>query len=94
MIVDWDEHKNLQNQKKHGLSFETAQHIFDDPHHLSIQDRHECSEERWQTLGIVGDVVVILVAHTISENINAEMIRIISARKATTHERKQYEEQR
>ena len=49
MRTDWDENKNKLNQKNHQLSFETAQHVFDDPYALSIQDRHEDCEERWQT---------------------------------------------
>ena len=49
-------------------------------------------EERWQTLGLVGEVVVLLVAHTYHEQGEIEMIRIISARKATRQERKCYEQ--
>ncbi|MES9859069.1 MAG: BrnT family toxin [Sedimenticola sp.] len=74
------------------MSFETAQHAFDDPHHLSVQDRHESGEGRWQTLGLVGGVVVLLVAHPHQETLHGEVLRIISARKATQHERKRYEE--
>ncbi len=94
MIIDWDDDKNHRNHTKHGVSFETAQHVFDDPLHLSLQDRFEGGEERWQTIGKIGNVVVLLVAHTVSNQDNEEFIRIISARKATSHERKQYEEHR
>jgi len=93
MIVDWDDKKNKANQAKHGVSFETAQHVFDDPHHLSIQDRYKEGEERWQTLGVVGGIVMLLVAHTHHEKSEEDVIRIISARKATKHERQNYEEQ-
>jgi uncharacterized DUF497 family protein len=54
MRFEWDENKNKTNRDKHGVSFETAQLVFNDPHALSVQDRHECGEERWQTLGLVG----------------------------------------
>jgi uncharacterized DUF497 family protein len=75
------------------VSFETASLVFDDPYHLSIQDRHENTEERWQTLGLVGGVVVLVVAHTYREDgWGDEVIRIISARKATAHERRRYEQ--
>ena len=37
------------NRDRHGVSFETAQLVFNDPHALIVQDRHECGEERWQT---------------------------------------------
>jgi uncharacterized DUF497 family protein len=88
----WDENKNKINLANHKVSFETAQLVFDDPLALSIQDRFENGEERWQTLGLVGEVVVVLVAHTIQEQDGTEIIRIISARKATRHERKIYEQ--
>ncbi len=87
----WDENKNATNKIKHGVDFETAKFVFDDPLHISIQDRHENGEERWQTLGLVNNVVVLLVTHSIVEKNNHEIIRIISARKATKHERNHYE---
>lgn len=94
MQIEWDDKKNTANQAKHGVSFETASEVFDDPLALSVQDRHEEGEERWQTLGMVGGVVVLLVAHTYraSDNETEEVIRIISARKATKHERRRYEQ--
>ena len=87
----WDEKKNPANRLKHHVSFETAMLVFDDPHHLSAQDRHMDGEERWQTLGLVGGVVVLLVAHTHADADGEEVIRIISARKATRRERLRYE---
>jgi uncharacterized DUF497 family protein len=92
MRFEWDDAKNRSNQAKHGLSFETAVLVFDDPHQLSVQDRYEGTEERWQTLGLVGGLVVILVAHTWREQDDLEIIRIISARKATQQERMHYEQ--
>jgi uncharacterized DUF497 family protein len=68
--------------------------VFNDPHALSVQDRHECGEERWQTLGLVAGVVMLLVAHTYTERGDAEVIRIISARKATKREKQRYEQAR
>jgi uncharacterized DUF497 family protein len=91
---EWDEDKNRANRTKHGVSFETARHVFDDPRHLSLQDRHVEGEERWQTLGLVGAIVVLLVAHTYRTQGEAEIIRIISARKATKSERERYEQNR
>jgi len=92
MKFTWDENKNASNKAKHGVSFETARLVFNDPFHISIQDRHENGEERWQTLGLINGLVVILVAHSIYEENNAETIRIISARKATKQERVCYEQ--
>lgn len=92
----WDEDKNLSNQRKHGVSFELAIRVFLDPLHLSVQDRVEDGEQRWQTLGQIGGVAVVLVAHTFTEDgptdEPVEVIRIISARPATRRERTRYEE--
>ena len=87
MEFAWDERKNRINKRKHGISFETAILVFDDPYHLTRQDREVEGEPRCQTIGIVNGVHVLLVAHTESED---EAIRIISARKATHRERSLY----
>ena len=92
-MFSWDEAKNASNQRKHGISFEAAVLVFDDPLHLSRQDRFENGEPRWQTLGMTGGIVLLLVAHTWRESEDGpEQIRIISARRATQQERKFYEE--
>jgi uncharacterized protein len=90
----WDENKNDSNLEKHGLSFETASLVFDDPNALSIPDRIENGEERWQTIGMIENIVIVMVAHTIKlePDSQEEIIRIISARKATRAERQEYEE--
>jgi uncharacterized DUF497 family protein len=93
MRFEWDDQKSKKNSAKHGLSFDTACLVFDDPHAVSIQDRHEHGEERWQTIGLVGQAVILLVAHTCrDEGHGDEIIRIISARKATPAERRIYEQ--
>jgi len=92
MRFEWNEAKNRRNRIKHKISFETAKMVFEDPYALSLQDRFVDDEERWQTLGNVGGNIVVLVAHTYSEAHGEEVIRIISARKATSTERKAYEE--
>ena len=91
-MFSWDEEKNESNRKKHGVGFEMAQFVFNDPLHISRQDRVENGEQRWQTMGIVGSVVLLLVAHTwqVTED-NSEHIRIISARRATRMEKIVYE---
>jgi uncharacterized protein len=88
MRIVWDEEKNRGNRAKHGVSFELASFVFGDPLQMSQPDPCE-SEDRWQTLGLVG------VVHTVKEEENGEEeIRIISARKATKLEREAYEDRR
>jgi uncharacterized protein len=88
----WDEKKSRLNLAKHKISFGTATLVFDDPRAVSRLDRVEGGEERWQTLGLAGGIVVVQVAYTYREDDGEEVIRIISARKATPHERRIYEE--
>ncbi len=90
MVITWDEKKNFSNKKKHKLSFEAAQYVFDDPLHLTRLERFENDEYRWQTIGSVDGIALVLVAHTVSDN--DEQIRIISARRATKKERRIYEQ--
>jgi hypothetical protein len=86
----WDERNNDANKRKHGVSFEIALLVFDDPYHLTRQDREVDGETRWQTIGFVNGIQVLLVAHTVEEADDEETIRIISARRATPQERKIY----
>ncbi len=90
MEFTWDARKDRLNRSKHRISFDTALHVFDDPYHITTQDREVDGEPRWQTIGLVEAHNVILVAHTTDEE--NETIRIISARKATRSERKIYAE--
>jgi uncharacterized DUF497 family protein len=92
MYFTWDDSKCRSNRTKHGISFEVAMLVFEDPHALSTIDRVVDGEERWHTIGLAGGVVVVLVVHTWFEQYGEEAIRIISARKATLQERNLYEE--
>ncbi len=93
---EWDEHKNRANQRKHGVSFEQAAQVFLDPLHLSVQDRIEGGEQRWQTFGLSAGFVLLVVAHTTleldAEGDAREVVRIISARRANRQERQRYED--
>ena len=79
---EWDEEKNLVNQRKHGISFEEASAIFESPV-LSLEDEGHQSEVRERSYGLIGGVVVVCVVHTDRDGTT----RIISARKATRNER-------
>ena len=90
MRFEWDPAKSRANRTKHGVSFEAARLVFDDPRHVSRLDPHERREERWQTLGLIGAGAVLMVVHTYEERDGEEIIRIISARKADPSERARY----
>jgi uncharacterized protein len=91
---EWDEAKAISNERKHGISFEYAVHVFGDPFALVEQDRIEGGEYRWQTLGLVEGVILLLVAHTVQDDDEDEIVRIISARRATRKERTRYDKNR
>ena len=90
MQFTWDERKNWLNRQKHRVSFETAVLVFDDPYHVSRMDREVEGELRWQTIGMAQGMQVLLVAHTVAEADDEEVIHVISARKATPRERSIY----
>jgi uncharacterized DUF497 family protein len=89
---EWNLVKAAANLRKHGLSFETAIRVFADPVALFEQDRIVDGESRWQAIGIVDNFLMLMVAHTVREHDDFEVIRIISARRADRSERKRYEE--
>ena len=94
ILFEWDRSKAEINKRKHGVTFEDAMQVFGDPFALSHLDRVEEDEPRWQTIGMVAEVVILLVAHTVQDDEQEEIIRIISARRATRKERTRYEENR
>ncbi len=91
MRFEWDEEKNQSNYRKHGVNFETAARVFLDPDLVMLQDREVDGEERWQTIGMIEGFLILLVAHTIRDEDDVEIVRIISAREVTRHERREYE---
>lgn len=92
---EWDQSKADRNIKKHHVRFEIAVRVFTDPFALMAQDRIENGEHRWQTIGCVEGFLVLLVAHTIREDMDGhDVIRIISARRADAKERQRYEQAR
>jgi uncharacterized protein len=76
-----------------GISFDLACLTFADPFALTAQDRAENGEYRWRTLGLVEGCLLLLVAHTVADADGTEIVRIISARKATRQERRSYEQE-
>ncbi|MEB3310416.1 MAG: BrnT family toxin [Snowella sp.] len=86
MEFEWDENKNRQNQQKHGISFEEAKEIFQGIYFTSIDDRSNYGEIREIIIGTIRSTIVVTEVYTDRNG----KIRLISARKATPKERKQY----
>jgi uncharacterized protein len=85
----WDDNKAAENHKKHKISFEEAQTVFTDQNARMIFDpEHSTNEDRFVLLGISSSLKLLVVCHCYREN--DMVIRIISARKATKYEQKQY----
>ncbi len=86
---EWDDSKNKSNHKKHGIWFEEARQVFDDPLALRYYDSgHSRSEDRFLLIGESEPHRVLLVVFC---ELNHSVVRIISARKATKKERNGYE---
>lgn len=88
---EWDENKNTENKRKHGLSFETAKEVFYDNNAVLFDDPdHSNDEERFLIIGMTLSLKICIVSHCYRDNEN--IIRIISAREATKNEKKIYQE--
>jgi uncharacterized protein len=86
---EWDEGKNASNRRKHGIWFEEAETVFDDPQARVFEDvEHSESEERFIIIGMSGAARVLVVVHCLRES--ESTVRIISARRATRKERTFY----
>ena len=87
---EWDDSKNKANRRKHGVWFEEAQQVFDDPRAIMFSDpEHSAKEDRFIMLGVSGSGRVLVVVHC--ERDEGNVIRIISARKALGKEVAKYE---
>ena len=90
MRFEWDTEKARRNLKKHGVSFDEAVTAFYDPLSATFDDPdHSDDEQRYITVGFSSQERLLVVGHTE----RGEIVRIISARRATAHERKKHEEQ-
>ena len=88
---EWDEAKNRANARKHGIDFDQASRVFFDTLHVcSFESIHD-GEIRLQSVGNVAGLDLILVVHVDRDEHDVEVIRIISARRPTKHERRSYE---
>ena len=88
MVFEWNEEKNILNQRKYGISFETTAYVFTDENYIEMYDfEHSINEDRYIAIGRVGDVLFVVFTE------RKEKIRLISARLATEAERRLYYDQ-
>ena len=91
MVFEWDDSKDVRNQKKHGISFGESISVFDDPDALSLYDvSHSDDEDRWVTLGLSVKGNLLVIVHTSRKHLDVERIRIISSRRADKEEEISY----
>ena len=91
MVFEWDENKNLINQKKYGISFDDARSVFYDDSAILFDDPdHSEYEDRFLIIGMSNIKGICIVSHCYRDT--DDRIRIISARTATKSERKIYEQ--
>ena len=87
--IEWDENKNRANRHKHGISFEEAETVFADDYALLIADpEHSDNEDRFILLGMSSSLRIMVVWHCY--RVQDDVIRIITARKATREEQDGY----
>ena len=89
---EWHPGKAASNWRKHGVEFNSAATVFQDPFALSVHDQHHSqTEERWVTTGESRYGQLLVVVHTFRQTGDRITVRIISARPAGRNERRQYE---
>lgn len=94
MLVEWDECKDIANRKKHGLDFDSTTGVFMDPLSLSKLDERFSDEERFVITGESNGLLIVVVYTFRESNDGEEIIRIISARKASPQEARRYQTNR
>lgn len=87
MKFEWDDNKNVENIRKHGIDFRDVVDMFEYPMLTQLDTRRDYGEDRWIGVGLLKQVVAVTV---FLEWEDEETLRIISARKATRHESKEY----
>lgn len=88
VYFEWDDQKNEENIRKHGIDFADVPDVFNGPMLIDLDDRADYGEDRWIGIGLLRTLVAVVI---FTERVN-DTLRIISARKATKYERKRYEQ--
>ena len=92
-LFTWDPAKAESNQRAHGISVEQAKEVFADPFIVTQGDIADECEQRWHAIGMTGNLVLLLVVFVERVGEGAEIIRVISARKANQYEESIYADQ-
>ena len=87
---EWDPEKARSNLAKHGIAFDEAKRVWDDPGLVVYDGGVIDGEQRWRAIGAFGLVTVLFVVFVYRGPLDEERVRIISARRATPRERKDY----
>lgn len=88
LTFEWDEEKSKENKRKHGVGFDEAKTVFNDPFSLTVYDpNHSAGEDRYIDLGLSSEGRLLVVSYTERD----ENIRLISSREATSKERRNHE---
>jgi uncharacterized DUF497 family protein len=95
MRFTWDLAKAERNQRVHGISFETAKEVFDDPNHVAGDNYfiEGEGEQRYQIIGMTKGLALLLVVFVDRSDRDVEVIHLISARRAVDYEKNIYEDQ-
>jgi uncharacterized DUF497 family protein len=89
LAFEWDPRQEIANRRKHNVGVADACTVFGDPLSITVPDpEHSAREERFVSIGMSGERKLLVVVHTV----RGVRIRLISARTATRHERRKYEE--
>jgi uncharacterized DUF497 family protein len=81
MKFSWNAEKARTNRTKHGVDFETATKVWDDPFCVVVPERVQDGEQRWHAIGLVAGVLLLLVVHIYPDDQAEDLVRIIGARK-------------
>ncbi len=93
MIFEWDAGKAASNVRKHGVSFETATRVWHDPYFEVWFDQTKDDQERWHAVGLISPGALLVVVHVyLNEEDGEQVVRIVSARRATRSEWRRYEQ--